>query len=312
MRDLYREITETIVAELKAGARPWVQPWSKTPGLNVPANAVTGRPYSGVNTLLLWTARKRNWPQPRFLTFKQARKAGGHVCAGEHGQHVVFVKDVVRRSDEAEDEQHRFRMLKSYTVFNLAQCEGLPDKLIAPPKAPNPDQRDALIDEFVAATGVKLHETSGDKAFYAHGDADFIVMPAFKLFRGRVHYAATLFHELIHWIGHPSRLNRQLGARFGLRANAAEELIAELGAAFLCSEFSIDGVVPHAAYLEDYLALLKDDPRAIFTAAAKAQTAVDFLRQRILAEPAADILVSSVDAGEQHGGERRKLLGAVS
>ena len=120
MRDLYREVTETIIAELKAGVRPWVQPWSQTPGLNVPCNAVTGRPYSGVNTLLLWVARKHGWPQPRFLTFKQAREAGGRVCAGEHGRHIVFVKDIVKR-DEGEDEPHQFRMLKSYTVFNIAQ-----------------------------------------------------------------------------------------------------------------------------------------------------------------------------------------------
>ena len=110
-------------------------------------------------------------------------------------------------------------------------------------------------------------------------------MPAFKLFHGRTHYYATLFHEQIHWTGHPSRLDRQLGARFGRLSMAAEELIAELGAAYLCAEFSIDGVTPHATYIEDYLELLKDDPKAIFTAAAKAQAAVDFLRQQILAEP---------------------------
>jgi antirestriction protein ArdC len=286
MRDLYSEITETILTELKTGARPWIRPWSMTPGLNIPANAVTGRPYSGVNALLLWGARREDWPQPRFLTFNQAREAGGHVRAGEHGYRIVFVKDIVRRSEESEDEQHRFRMLKSFTVFNIAQCDGLPERLTAPPKLPNPDQRDALIDEFIIATGATVHETGGDHAYYASGNSDYIAMPAFTSFRGRAHYAAVLFHELIHWTKHPSRLDRKLGARFGARSQAAEELVAELGAAFLCAEFSIDPVIPHAAYLQNYLELLEDDPKAIFTAAARAQAAVDFLRQQILTERA--------------------------
>jgi antirestriction protein ArdC len=285
MRDIYKEVTKQILAELANGARPWVRPWSQTPGLNIPANAVTGRPYSGVNTLLLWTTRRHGWPQPRFLTFKQALEAGGHVRKGEHGQHVVFVKDLHVR--EAEEENPRIvRMLRTYTVFNIAQCDELPGKLTASPKAPNPDQRDALIGEFVAATGAKIweHDTE-DEAYYSGGTLDHIAMPAFASFRGQAEYYATLFHELIHWTGHSSRLDRQLGARFGLRSRAAEELIAELGAAFLCAEFAIDGFIPHAAYIQNYLELLEDDPKAIFTAASKAQAAVDFLRQRVLAEP---------------------------
>jgi antirestriction protein ArdC len=286
MQNLYQAVTDQIVAELKAGTRPWIKPWSQTPGLNIPANAVSGRPYSGVNTLLLWTARRQGW-QPRFLTFKRALEAGGHVRKGEHGYHIVFVKDLVHRSAAAEGEQeeeYRTRFLKSYVVFNVAQCEGLPDRLVAPPKGPNPDQRDALIDAFIAATGAKVCERdSEDEAWY--GSSDCIYLPAFKFFRGRAEYCATLFHELVHWTGHPSRLDRQLGTRFGLKSKAAEELIAELGAPFLCAEFSIDGFIPHAAYIENYLELLQDDSKAIFTAASKAQAAVDFLRQQILAEP---------------------------
>jgi len=286
-RDIYQEVTSGIVAELKTGARPWIKPWSETPGLNIPANAVSGRPYSGVNTLLLWTARRNGWPQPRFLTFKQALEAGGHVRKGEHGHHIVFVKDLVKRETEG-DEPHGFRMLKSYTVFNVDQCEGLPTRLTAPPRPPNPDQRDALIDQFIAATGVRIHESDiEDTAGYCGGTLDLVNMPAFKFFRSRAHYYATLFHELVHWTGHPSRLDRQLGTRFGLQSKAAEELIAELGAAFLCAEFSIDGFIPHAAYIENYLELLQNDSKAIFTAASKAQAAVDFLRQRILAESVA-------------------------
>jgi antirestriction protein ArdC len=279
MRDIYREVTDQIIAELKNGVRPWVRPWSLTPGLNIPANAMTGRPYSGINLLLLWPG---HWPQPRYLTFRQALEAGGHVRKGEHGRHIVFVKDLVKRETE-EDEPHNFRIMKSYTVFNIAQCDDLPDRLTAPRKAPNLDQRDALIDEFITATGAKIEESETENAAY-YSD-DFIVVPAYRFFRGRAEYAATLFHELIHWTGHLSRLDRQLGKRFGLRAQAAEELIAELGAAFLCAEFSIDGFIPHATYIKHFLELFEEDPRAIFTAASQAQAAVDFLRQKILTEP---------------------------
>ena len=286
MTDIYKTVTDQIIAELKSGVRPWVQPWSQTPRLNIPANAVTGRPYSGVNTLLLWAARRNGWPQPRFLTFKQALEAGGHVRKGEHGRRVVFVKDL--HVKEPEEENSRVVcMLKTFTVFNIAQCDELPDTLTTPPKAPNPDQRNAVIDEFIAATGARIHELSSEtRAFYAPG-FDRIVVPAFGLFRGRAEYAVVVFHELIHWTAHPSRLDRQLNERFGSKTAAAEELIAELGAAFLCAEFSIDGSVSHATYIHDYLKLLEDDPKAIFTAASKAPAAVDFLRQRILAEPTA-------------------------
>jgi len=291
MRDIYKAVTDQIIAELKAGVRPWAQPWSQTPGFNIAANAVTGRPYSGVNQLLLWAARRHGWPQPRFLTFKQALDAGGHVRRGEHGFRVYFVKDLNLKNagddvtEENEDAIRRVRMLKQFVVFNLAQCDELPDKITAPPKAPNLEQRDALIDEFIAATGVKIREGNTENEAYYSSALDVVNMPAFKSFRGRAEYSATLFHELIHWTGHPSRLDRQLGARFGLKSKAAEELIAELGAAFLCAEFSIDSFLPHAAYIQSYLALLEDDPKAIFTAASKAQAAVDYLRQQVLAEP---------------------------
>src|SRR5262249_32150252 len=159
---------------------------------------VSGRPYSGINMLLLWTARQHGWPQPRFLTFKQALEAGGHVRKGEHGHHIVFVKDSIERSSE-EDEPRKFRMMKSYVLFNVAQCEDLPNALTAPPKAPNPHQRDALIDEFIAPSGARIREKDDENAAYYSGTEDLILLPLFAWFRGRTQFYATLFHELVHW-----------------------------------------------------------------------------------------------------------------
>jgi antirestriction protein ArdC len=287
MRDPYREIADQIIAELKTGARPWIKQWSETSGLNLPANAVSGRPCSGVNTLLLWTTPRHGWSQPRFLTFAQALEVGDHVRKGEHGFRVVLVKNYVSQSAQAseQEEPHQVRFLKSYVVFNIAQCDGLPDKLTALPKPVNPHQRDAAIDAFIVATGATMQEENIDEAYFDNSK-DCIVLPRFEVFRGKAEYYATEFHELIHWTGHAARLYRQLGARLGRSARATEELIAEVGAAFLCAEFSVDGFIPHAAYLEHYLKLLENDTKATFTAASRAQAAVDFPRDLMLREPA--------------------------
>jgi antirestriction protein ArdC len=296
MHDLHRRVTDQIIAELAKGVRPWVKPWSETPGLNIPANAVTGRPYSGVNVLLLWSVRQVG-QQPRFLTFKQAKSVGGHVRGGEHGTHVVFVKNIERKEDLDCEEPATYRMLKTYTVFNIAQCDNLPETLTAPPPGPNRDQRDQLLQDFVAAIGVRVVESGvANRASYLLGP-DLIAMPLFQTFTNSADYYAVLLHEVGHWTGHPSRLDRRLQERFGSQVYAAEELIAELTAAFLCAEFSIDGVVPQAAdYIGHYLKLLTDDPRAIFTACSKAQEAVDFLRRRLLAEPEVAIAAGSTVA----------------
>jgi antirestriction protein ArdC len=160
-RDLYAEVSERIIAELERGAAPWVKPWSATAGQNVPQNAVTNRPYSGCNVILLWLARNRGWPTPRFLTFKQATEAGGNVRKGEHGTKVYFVKQLQIKDDEAEEADTRLvPMLREYTVFNVAQCENLPDSVKAgkPMRIRNPDTRDALADGFLRSTGADIRE----------------------------------------------------------------------------------------------------------------------------------------------------------
>jgi antirestriction protein ArdC len=279
-RDLYAEVSARIVSELERGAAPWVKPWSATAGMNAPCNAATNRPYSGCNVVLLWMARAAGYRAPRFLTYKQALELGGHVRKGERGTKVYFVKQLQVREKDADDETATrvVPMLREYTVFNVEQCEDLPDAIRVgkPTRSRNPGVRDPLADEFLRCTGADIREGDGE-AYYAPGH-DFISLPAFEAFKSAAHFYGTAFHEIGHWTGHKSRLDRDLRNRFGERAYAAEELVAELCAAFLCAEFSFDGDLRHAGYIQHWIALLRSDRRAFFTAASKAQAAADYLR----------------------------------
>lgn len=286
-RDLYAEVSTRIIAELEAGAAPWVKSWSSTPGANTPCNAVTNRPYSGTNVVLLWMAQAAEYRTPRYLTFKQALDLGGHVRKGEHGSRIYFVKQLQVR-DKGTDDDTATRvvpMLREFVVFNVDQCENLPERIVAPAAAKlrNSEERSAAIDEFLKCTGASIREGFGE-AYYLPG-ADFISMPAFGAFKNAAHFYSTAFHELGHWTGHKLRLARDLRHRFGEKAYAAEELVAELCSAFLCAEFSIDGDLRHAGYIENWIGLLKTETRAFFTACSKAQAAADYLRGLALAEP---------------------------
>jgi antirestriction protein ArdC len=282
-RDLYAEVSTLIVAELESGAAPWIKPWSATAGMNTPCNAATNRPYSGSNVVLLWMAQTAGYRTPRFLTFKQALDLGGNVRKGEHGTKVYFVKQLqVADRDGKEGETRIVPMMREYTVFNVDQCQGLPDRVLTlgEVKVRNTDQRDATIDEFLGSSGVEIREGMGE-AYYRPG-ADFISLPRFEAFKSAAAFYATVFHELGHATGHKSRLDRDLRIRFGEKAYAAEELIAELCAAFLCAEFSLDGELRHAGYIQSWIGLLKTDCRAFFTACSKAQAAADYLRGLVL------------------------------
>jgi antirestriction protein ArdC len=277
-------VSARIAAELERGAAPWVKPWSATAGANTPCNAATNRPYSGCNVVLLWMAQAAGYRTPRYLTFKQALELGGAVRKGQHGTKVYFVKQLQVR-DKGSDDEDATRivpMLREYTVFNVDQCEGLPDRVLTlgEIKVRNRDERDATIDEFLAASGADIREGFGE-AFYVPS-RDFISIPAFGSFKSAAHFYGVAFHELGHWTGHKSRLDRDLRHRFGERAYAAEELVAELCAAFLCAEFSIDGDMRHAGYIQSWIGLLKADSRAFFTACSKAQAAADYLRRLAL------------------------------
>jgi antirestriction protein ArdC len=287
-RDIYEEVSARICAELERGAAPWVKPWSATPGANTPCNAVTNRPYSGCNVVLLWLARSAGYRTPRFLTFKQALELGGNVRRGEHGHTVFFVKRLQVQDKKGDDGDTKIiPMMKAYTVFNVDQCENLPDRVLTlgVVKPRNPDARDATIDDFLACSGATIREGAGE-AYYRPSD-DLISLPRFDAFKSAAHFYGVAFHELGHWTGHRSRLDRDLRHRFGERAYAAEELVAELCAAFLCAEFSIDGDLRHAGYIASWIGLLKADSRALFTACARAQAAADYLRGLALRDASA-------------------------
>ena len=240
---------------------------------------------------MLWmAARVHQWPTLRFVTFKQALELGGHVRKGEHGTKVYFVKNLKFVDSEVDDDEEStaraVRFLREYTVFNIAQCDGLPAGLTGPPivKLRHHDARDPLIEEFIAITGAEVIEDGNYAAFQPKPDR--IVMPPFITFDSASAYYGTLFHELAHWTGVESRLNRDMATRFDRQAHVAEELIAELAAAFLCAEFSIDGDAATPSYIAPFINLLEGDAKAFFTVASKAQAAVDYLRELALREPA--------------------------
>lgn len=276
--DLYARITAQVTTQLEAGVRPWTRPW--TTGSALRPLRHTGQPYRGINVLLLWAeAQAKGYASPTWMTFRQALVLGGAVRKGERGATVVFAQPRPGQSArDAEDDEvgpRGFAFLRAYSVFNLAQIEGLAD-LHPCPEPLAPSARDARAERFFAATGIDLR-SGGDVACYAPG-ADLVRMPDFSQFADAQAYYATLAHEATHWTGHPSRLARTFG-RFGDRAYAAEELVAELGAAFLCADLGL-ALSPrqdHAAYIADWLSVLNDDRRFLVAAAAHAQRACDLL-----------------------------------
>ena len=211
---------------------------------------MTNRPYSGTNVILLWLARERGWPTPRFLTFKQAQAAGGSVRKGEHGTKVVFMKQLVvkdKRPEASDDDVRAVPLMREYTVFNVAQCDGLPETVVngKPMRMRNPDTRDELADDFISATGATLSRARAKLSTSRHRT---VSCPAFEAFKSADHFYNTLLHELTHWTGPQGRCDRNL-KRFGDKQYAAEELVAQFGAAFLCAEFAFDGETRDAGYI---------------------------------------------------------------
>ncbi len=281
---LYDEITGKILAELEAGRLPWIQPWgtaaAKAP-LAMPKNAATSRVYSGVNVLILWGAViEHGFPTQSWLTFRQALSLGGHVRKGEHGTTVVYADRLVpddekRRARETGEEAQAIPFLKRFTVFNLAQCEGLPDDLaiVAPP--PEPGLIEPKVEALITASGIDFR-IGGNRAFYVPAH-DFVMVPPPQAFFEPINWHRTALHECSHASGAPHRLNRDLSGSFGTKKYAFEEMIAEISAAFCCAALGIVPTVRHADYIGSWAEVLREDNRAIVRAASQASKAADFL-----------------------------------
>jgi antirestriction protein ArdC len=281
-QSLYAEVTSRVIAELEAGRLPWVQPWdSAACGCTMPHNAGTGRRYSGINVLILWSAViEGGLSSQRWLTYRQAKAAGGNVRRGERGTIVCYADRFTPRSEEArardEDRDARqIAFLKRFTVFNVDQCEGLPEALTSAPGRPAEVDILPRVAALIEASGADFR-VGGNEAFYAP-TADFVAVPPPAAFPERINWYRTALHELGHWTGHPSRLDRDQRGGFGSADYAREELVAEMASAFACASLWIQPTVRHADYIGALLAALREDDKAIFRAASAAGKAADFL-----------------------------------
>ena len=283
--DVYEQITASIVAELEKGVQPWFKPWNAEHAagrITRPLRA-NGVPYRGINVLMLWAvAVERGYAAPLWLTYKQAQELGGQVRKGEKGSMVVYANTITRsETDEksGEEIERAIPFMKGYTVFNAEQVDGLPAHFytMATPALSTLERIEAA-DRFFAVLGADIRH-GGNQAYYMQGQ-DRVQMPPFETFQDQISYYATLSHELTHWTKHPKRLDRDFGRKsWGDAGYAMEELVAELGAAFLAADLGLEAAPrpDHAAYIASWLKVLKEDKRAIFSAAAHAQRAVDFM-----------------------------------
>lgn len=261
-----------------------MKPWS---GDNAAARITrplryNGAPYSGINILVLWSsALDQGFRSPIWMTFRQALELNAHVRKGEKGSLVVYANSITKteQNGDGEDTDRQIYLLRSYTVFNVEQIDNLPEQYYVRPEPRfTPVQRIGHADTFFAATGADIRYRGG-RAYYAQ-ESDYIQLPSIESFRDQESFYATLAHESTHWTKHPSRLHRDFGQKiWGDEAYACEELVAELGAAFLCADLELTPEVQddHASYIASWLKVLKDDNRAIFRAAAHAQRAVNYL-----------------------------------
>jgi antirestriction protein ArdC len=284
-RDVYARVTDQIINAIEQGVGNWRMPWH-TSGRYAfsPINVTSHKPYRGINTVCLWAAAEaKGYESGEWGTYKQWQDRGGQVRKGEKSTTVVFWK-FANDSAESQDDgaEHpasgsRLIFTRGYAVFNAAQVDGYTPKPEAEITLPDRIERAEAFFQVIGATV----RHGGNRAFYAH-DSDHIQMPPFQAFGDNVAYYATLAHEHTHWTAKGDRCDRQLGKRFGDNAYAAEELIAELGAAFTCAHLglSTEPRADHAQYINSWLKVLKADKRAIFTAASKAQQAADFMIQR--------------------------------
>ncbi|MCX8966309.1 DUF1738 domain-containing protein [Erwinia psidii] len=300
--DIYRLVTNRIIVALENGVEPWRKPWRTVAGSELsglPLNATTGRHYSGVNVLLLWiSAEEQGFRNNHWLTYRQAQQAGGQIRKGEKATLAVVYKDWTKQAEDRDGNRlydsdgkpllETVPMLKPLQLFNAEQCDGLSADIAVPPEQPQTmDQDGTLCPEVMGnvvqifnATGVKHRILPQNRAYY-RSLTDEIVMPMAEQFFTEADCWSTLLHELVHSTGHAKRLNREgitaSSRQFGDPVYAFEELIAEMGSAFLCAQLGVFGEVRHDSYVESWLRILKSDKKALFRACRQAREASEYL-----------------------------------
>jgi antirestriction protein ArdC len=276
--NIYQEITDSIITELEKGAAPWVKPWNAPQGAD--KNVISQKPYRGINRLLLaMVGGIKGYSNPAWATYKQWESMGGNVRKGEKAAKIIFWSQAKTTNPEGEEKAYAFA--KAYFVFNVAQVEGI--DIVASEDKQNDNAKIDNCESTIKATQAKIIH-GGDTACFIPS-SDVIRMPELGTFQSSEHYYATAFHELTHWTSDKKRCDRDISkGRFGNPDYAFEELVAELGAAFLCSTHGIAGDLRHAGYIESWLKALKNDNKAIFKASGLAQSAADYVMNCKLAE----------------------------
>jgi len=279
--DIAKVITDSIIEQLENGVAPWVKPWSSNPDEAAPHNPSTGTYYRGIN--FIWLSLLQSGgaygTSSKWMTYKQAEKIGAQVTSRAKGKgvQVVFYKPLAVQDQLDADKVRYIPMVKSYTVFNTDFIDGLPADDVPVDTVANEFQSLEDCEAFISETKAVIKH-GGDRAFYTP-TLDYIQLPGKTDFKSSADYYATALHELAHWTGHTSRVNRDFSKskRFGDNAYAFEELVAELSAAMLCAHLKIDGQLQHASYIGSWLKVMKADSKAILKASAEAQKAVDYL-----------------------------------
>jgi antirestriction protein ArdC len=292
--DAHQQITDKIIAQLeKVNASDWQCPWHRASGqFGAPTNGVTNATYRGINWLLLGLATEETNCSV-FATYKQWQSRGRQVAKGSTGYPVTFFKKLEVPADAADADNTDTRhipMIRLSTVFAESQLTDYqaPE---AQPERPSLVEVSAAVEEAVANLGAVIKQDNLNAAFYRSAD-DFINMPPQNAFKASKtssateNYYSTLLHELTHWTGHGTRCDRPLRNAFGSKAYAKEELVAELGAAFLCQQFGISAELreDHAQYLKSWLECLRGDKKFIFNAASLAQKAVDYINANSISQ----------------------------
>lgn len=268
---IYQDVTNSIIEQLEKGAIPWVKPWRADGSAD--KNFISQKPYQGVNRLILgMSSMMQGFTNPAWASYKQWESLGAYVKKGEKGTRIVFYSPISKENKQT-GEKENYACLKAYTVFNASQIEGLEITYVEPEKGEF--TANELAEQRIVKTGAMISHGS-DAAFYMPSQ-DRIQLPHKSAFDNESSYYATAFHELTHWTGSESRLDRNLKGRFGDPKYAFEELVAEMGAAFLCADYGIQGELRHAGYIQSWLKALKDDSKAIFKASALAQKAADYV-----------------------------------